>query len=81
MHLVVAGGVEDVVQGAQTGHQLGVDPELIEQVELLVDNSVAGRHKQGKGKVKGLQGKRSLTQHLLLLTQLFTHPTAECLEG
>ena len=36
MHLVVAGGVEDVVQGAQAGHKLGVDPELVEEVELRV---------------------------------------------
>ena len=27
-HLVVAGRVEDVVQGAEAGHQLRVDPEL-----------------------------------------------------
>ena len=58
MHLVVAGGVEDVVQGAQAGHQLSVDPELVEQVQLLVDDSVAGRDEQGQRKVEWLNRSR-----------------------
>ena len=58
MHLVMAGGVEDVVQGPQARHQLGVDPELVQEVELLVDDSVARRHKQGQGEIERLQGNR-----------------------
>ena len=65
MHLVVAGGVEDVVQGPQAAHQLSVDPELVQQVELLVDDSVARRHKQSQGEVEGLQGNIRLVPHLL----------------
>ena len=52
---MVAGGVEDVVQGAQTGHQLSVDPELVEGAQLLVDNSVTHRNQQGQGEIKWLQ--------------------------
>ena len=58
MNLVVAGGVEDVVQGPQAGHQLGVDPELVEGAQLLVDNSMTHRDQQGKGEVKWLQNVR-----------------------
>ena len=54
MHLVVAGGVEDVVQGAQAGHQLGVDPELVEGAQLLVDHGVAHWDQQRQGEVKWL---------------------------
>ena len=55
MHLVVAGGVEDVVQGAQAGHQLGVDPELVEEVQLLVDQRLAGWDEQSQGKIERLE--------------------------
>ena len=51
---MVAGGVEDVVQGAQAGHQLGVDPELVEGAQLLVDHSVAHWNQQRQGEVKWL---------------------------
>ena len=53
-HLVVAGGVEDVVQGAQAGHQLSVDPELVEGAQLLVDHGVAHWDQQRQGEVKWL---------------------------
>ena len=51
---MVAGGVEDVVQGPQAGHQLSVDPELVEGAQLLVDHGVAHRDKQGQGEVERL---------------------------
>ena len=68
-HLVVAGRVEDVVQGAEAGHQLRVDPELgrcgsggagqhhpylVQQVQLLVHHGVARRHHQRQGQIEGL---------------------------
>ena len=51
----MAGGVEDVVQGAQAGHQLGVDPELVEEVQLLVDQRLAGWDEQSQGKIERLE--------------------------
>ena len=51
-------------QGAEAGHKLGVDPELVKQVQLLVDHSVAGRNKQRQGEVEGLQDNKGLVQHL-----------------
>ena len=66
---MVAGRVEEVVQGAEAGHQLRVDPELgragsgeagqhhphlVQQVQLLVHHGVAGRHHQRQGQVEGL---------------------------
>ena len=61
----MAGGVEDVVQGPQAGHQLRVDPELVQEVELFVDDSVARRHKQSQGEVEGLQGNTTLVPHFV----------------
>ena len=52
---MVAGGVEDVVQGAQGSDQLSVDPELVKGAQLLVDHGVAHRDQQGQGEVKWLQ--------------------------
>ena len=63
-NLVVTGSVEDEVQGPKAGHQLSVDPELVKQVQLLVDHRMAGRHKQRQGEVEGLQGNKGLVQHL-----------------
>ena len=54
MNLVMTRRVEDVVQGSQGPHQLRVDPELVEQVQLLVDDGVAGRDEQGQRKVEWL---------------------------
>ena len=54
MDLVMTRRVEDVVQGSQGPHQLRVDPELVEQVQLLVDHSVAGWDEQGQRKVEWL---------------------------
>ena len=54
MNLVMTRRVEDVVQGSQGPHQLRVDPELVEQVQLLVDDGVAGWDEQGQRKVEWL---------------------------
>ena len=43
----MTGSVQDQLQRAQVGHQLGVDPELVEQVQLLVDDGVAWGDEQG----------------------------------
>ena len=54
VHLVMTGRVQDIVQGPEAAHQLSVDPELVQQVQLLVDHSVAGRDEQGQGHVEWL---------------------------
>ena len=54
-NLVVAGCVKDEVQGPKAGHQLGVDPELVEGAQLLVDHGVAHGDKKGQGEIKRLQ--------------------------
>ena len=53
-NLVVAGSVEDEVQGPKAGHQLSVDPELVEGAQLLVDDSMTHRDKKGQGEVERL---------------------------
>ena len=54
-NLVVAGCVEDEAQGPKAGHQLCVDPELVESAQLLVDHSMTHRDKEGQGEVERLQ--------------------------
>ena len=53
-NLVVAGSVEDEVQGPKAGHQLCVDPELVKSAQLLVDHSMTHRDKKGQGEVERL---------------------------
>ena len=43
---VVAGRVEHELQGPEVGHQLRVYPELVEQIQLLVDEGLAGWDEQ-----------------------------------
>ena len=38
VHPVVGGSVEDPLQGAEPVHDLRVDPELVDEVELAVDH-------------------------------------------
>ena len=54
-NLVVAGCVEDEVQGPEAGHKLGVDAELVEGAQLLVDHGVTHRDKEGQGEIERLQ--------------------------
>ena len=52
---VVTGGVEDQLQRPEVGHQLGVDPELVEQVQLFVNQCLAGRYEESQGQVERLE--------------------------
>ena len=65
MNLVMTGCVEDEVQGPESPHELGVDPELVEQVQLLVDQRLAGGDEEGQGKVERL---------VISTSEFFHHP-------
>ena len=52
---VVTGGVEDQLQRPEVGHQLGVDPELVEQVQLFVNQRLAGRYEESQRQVERLE--------------------------
>lgn len=53
MHLVMCGRIEHILEWAQRTYGLGMDPALVEQVELGVGEHVRGRHSQdGEGQVK-----------------------------
>ena len=52
---VMTGSVQDQLQRAQVGHQLGVDPELVEQVQLLVDQRLAGWDEESQGEIERLE--------------------------
>ena len=51
----MTGSVQDQLQRAQVGHQLGVDPELVEQVQLLVDQRLAGWDEESQGEIERLE--------------------------
>ena len=57
---VMTGSVKDQLQGAQVGHQLGVDPELVEEVQLLVDQRLAGWDEESQGEIERLEISRLL---------------------
>ena len=59
---VVASSVEDILQWSNALHNLCVDPELVEKVQLLVHNSVAGGNEEGHGEVERLYNQRKITQ-------------------
>ena len=65
-NLVVAGSVEDEVQGPEAGHQLCVDPELVEGAQLLVDHGMAHGDKKGQGQIKRLHNSLLLLSLKLL---------------
>ena len=54
MNSVVTGCVEDILQWSNTLHNLSVDPELVEKVQLFVNNCMAGRDEECHGKIKRL---------------------------
>ena len=54
MNSVVTGCVEDILQWSNASHNLCVDPELVEKIELLVNNSVGGGDEERHGKVERL---------------------------
>ena len=51
----MTGSVEDELQRPEVGHQLGVDPELVEQVQLLVDHRLAGWDEESQGQIERLE--------------------------
>ena len=53
---VVGGSVEHQLQGPEPVHHLRVDPELVEQVELCVDQVGRRRHHQCHRQVEELEG-------------------------
>merc|ERR1719341_1041527 len=50
MNSMVTSSVEDILQWSNALHNLCVDPELVEKVQLLVHNSVAGGMKKAMGR-------------------------------
>ena len=55
VHPVVTGGVEDILKWSDTFHNLSVDPELVQQIELFVNNSMAWRDEESHRKIERLQ--------------------------
>ena len=55
MNPVMTGSVEDELQRAEVGDQLGVDPELVEEVQLLVDHRLAGWDEESQGQIERLE--------------------------
>ena len=51
---MMTSSVEDILQWSNAFHNLGVDPELVEKIELLVNNSVGGGDEDRHGKVERL---------------------------
>ena len=51
----MAGSVQDVVKRTECLDKLSVDPELIQEVQLLVNNRMTGRNKEGEWQIKWLK--------------------------
>ena len=51
---MMTSSVEEILQWSNTFHNLCVDPELVEKIELLVNNSVGGGNEERHGKVERL---------------------------
>lgn len=54
VHPVVARGVEHVFEGPQRFDDFGVDPELVEDVQVLVGDEMGRGNGEGEGKVEDL---------------------------
>merc|ERR1719341_1437848 len=52
MNSMVTSSVEDILQWSNALHNLCVDPELVEKVQLLVHNGMAGGNEEGHGEVE-----------------------------
>jgi hypothetical protein len=50
MNSVVTGSVEDILQWSNALHNLSVDPEMVEKVQLFVNNCMAGRDEKAMGR-------------------------------
>ena len=64
---MMTSSVEDILQWSNAFHNLGVDPELVEKIELLVNNSM-GVGNERHGKVERL-GMNMLTNSAMTNTQ------------
>ena len=51
---MMTSSVEHILQWSNAFHNLCVDPELVEKIELLVNNSVGGGDEERHGKVERL---------------------------
>jgi len=58
MHPVMARRVQDPLERPERADGRRVDPELIDQVELLMHEEMGGRHKQGQRQVHSLSKQR-----------------------
>ena len=54
MNSVMTGRVEDILKRSNAFHNLGVDPELVEKIELFVNDGVAGRDEECHWKIERL---------------------------
>ena len=73
---VVRGRVEEEAEGPEVAQQLGVDQELVEEVELGVHQHVGGGHGQRQGEVEPVRHPAQTLQHRLPAPQLITQSTA-----
>jgi len=55
MYSVVLGRVENILQGTEIPDDLGVDPELEEQVELGMNQHLSRRDEEGHRKIERLK--------------------------
>ena len=55
MYSVVLGRVENILQGTEIPDDLGVDPELEEQVELGMNQHLGRRDEEGHRKIERLK--------------------------
>ena len=73
---VVRGRVEEEAEGPEVAQQLGVDQELVEEVELGVHQHVGGGHGQRQGEVEPVRHPAQTLQHRLPAPELITQSTA-----
>ena len=76
----MAGGVEDELERSEIRDNLGVDPVLIEEVQLRVDDEVAGRDEERDGKVHNLNSGVIVRSKSVSFTPLSTYKGAQVLE-
>ena len=67
---VVRGRVEEEAEGPEVAQQLGVDQELVEEVELGVHQHVGGGHGQRQGEVEPVRHPAQTLQHRLPAPEL-----------
>ena len=65
MNSVVRGSVEDVSQYSQVSHQLSVNEELVDEVELWVDDHLRGGNEESQGKIEPVSDPAKTLQHRL----------------